>query len=605
MSFNVKMGILNMDTKISKPKTQKARGIIDGLTKLNNDFEKQVFDGFNIPYHHLITSSEDIDKVSDYLPKFARPCPKRPRHGFVESRLINTREELISLFEEVKKQDKYGEIVLGPNFETINNNCVYVSSGLLSVGAGNDGATGGKKSISFPVAPYTFSKQVRYAARIKETDSIYIEGIKVPYGSWCLVQMRGGPTVDSANNDFIPKTIVVKKVVRPDNNLLNWEKKVKTFESGTVVYGTGYTLASHAAVHCILHDIPFVTTKQPHAGEILKSTENANPSSVIRRERFKKGVAVALKMNVTSEYHRYFGFCLSVLHNWAYLRKSQAADYLIGAASAILAKLGAALCFGEYRHIDDNSNDGSRDQIYRHVMRKGYMYMNGLPKLFNDFASKHCNRGFGGIPWANCAWYTNTIWEAIVNIYNGRSCNVSNKEIVNLIEYINRTLNLAHNGGWWFNKISSMADMDFVALNPGLAAIKAADIFYNISTKVSKKITFPILQKVEKIKEKICRNGNKDLVWAFVTLSEPWSCWDDGDDDCYESDDAATLHIQTESEGPKHYDRALSLSSKELLLARKKITPSGRIFLNIVPNVGFRMPGGRIIPYSNGIKKVA
>jgi hypothetical protein len=52
------------------------------------------------------------------------------------------------------------------------------------------------------------------------------------------------------------------------------------------------------------------------------------------------------------------------------------------------------------------------------------------------------------------------------------------------------------------------------------------------------------------------------------------------------------------------YRELLKLSKKELHFANKRATASGKIFLDIIPNKGFRIPGGRIIHYP-GVKKVA
>jgi hypothetical protein len=584
-----------------KPKTQKAIGILEALPEFRNS-NRMLDYIFEFPHHELIKNVKDINKIafSDDWHRFARPCPMRPRHGFVESRIVSNKNELLKLFKEVKKQDRRGEILVGTAYKNVLYNAVLVSSGLLSVGPGNDGATGGINSLSFPVAPITFKKNIIDVAQIKNNEGVYLESNKIDKscGGWQIVQMRGGPATENNSNDFIPKTIIVKQIVEPDNNLLVWEKKVKDFDDGTVVYGAGYTLASHAAVHCILHDVPFITTKKPCIGDILKSTENKKPKAILDRENFKRGVTIALRLKQDSMYNSLL-FCLSVLHNWAYLCKSSTADYLIGAASTILATVGTALCFGEHRHIGDTC--GERSDIYGRVIKNNIQHLYDLPRIFHDFYSEDCENGFGGIPWANCTWYSNAIWSSVVNIYNGKSHNISDREIINLIEYVNRTLNLAHNNGWWFNKVISKEYMDFAADNPGLAAFGIAEIFYNIGIRASKKIKLLQLQETKQIKKPVGVNNNKNLMWAFMILDDPYP-----EEDYYAEETCtdATLYIREEDASSERCAEMVTLSEKEFDHAKKHVLNSGKIFLDIVPNKGFRIPGGRIINYK-GIKKVA
>lgn len=106
-------------------------------------------------------------------PVFARPAPISPRHGFVESRVITTLDELIGMSVAVSHVDKYN-----PGYVIVMKPAKPVWSAIMlpdriSFGRSNDGATSGN-SITLMTAPnewdgyhntnmrqwYLFSKRV-------------------------------------------------------------------------------------------------------------------------------------------------------------------------------------------------------------------------------------------------------------------------------------------------------------------------------------------------------------------------------------------------------------------------------------------------------------
>ncbi|MFA5024156.1 MAG: hypothetical protein WC523_04330 [Patescibacteria group bacterium] len=590
------------------PNTQKALGILKGVSKINTLFDCNF--SYITPYHILIKDVEDIESIPYYYyPGFARPCPLFPRHGFVESRTVSASEELKNLLKDVKNEDAFGEIVLGPHLKDIHHNAVYTSSGLLSVGPGNDGATGGKNSISFPVGPTKFPSSFCKDVKIKKGEAIYLESIfNGNVDTLCYItQVRGGPTLDGFAEDYVPEDMKVSKVVIPSQDLLKWEKEVQTFKSGTVVYGNGFTLASHAAIHCVLHQVPFVVSKKPNIGDILKATET-NKANKLSREDFNKGICFALKMNNEEEIGCYFKYCLAVLHNWAYLKNCPQASQMLGASVTLFAKLCSALSFGEYRHNDKCNllnNDMLRESVYKTVLSKGTTYLSKLPKIYKTFYASPWEDGFGGIPWASCAWYSSAIWKTVVDMYNKKSKTLSDKEIASLMDNINRTVNLVHNSDWWFDKISQKEEMDTIAKYPGLSALMVASTFYEVSkgTENIKKV-YKKLPSINFSSFPFFKNSKGKLVCAYMHPEDDafnLRCSKCGEYDCWcnvkkkiPSSIKATVKIWKEGSDVKS-EKTITLTNKEFVSIKKQELENGKVYLKVIPAVGVKLPTGRIV----------
>lgn len=75
---------------------------------------------------------------------FARPSPLFPQHGFVDSRIVTTAEELQALSKEVLTADPNGEIILMEWMNPQYSGVYDTSNHTLTVGIGHDGVTSGK-----------------------------------------------------------------------------------------------------------------------------------------------------------------------------------------------------------------------------------------------------------------------------------------------------------------------------------------------------------------------------------------------------------------------------------------------------------------------------
>src|SRR5882757_8204135 len=130
-----------------KMRTQKARGLL----RLAGNFFSHV-----ATPEAVLQCEEDVveDGYTDELLikglHFARPCPKRPRHGFVDSRVVKSVEELKGVVRETLKEDPEGEVMV-MKFIPSRLNVVWTPS-MLTVGKGHDGATCGKDTINIPLS---------------------------------------------------------------------------------------------------------------------------------------------------------------------------------------------------------------------------------------------------------------------------------------------------------------------------------------------------------------------------------------------------------------------------------------------------------------------
>ncbi len=132
-----------------KPRTQKAKGVL-GL-------KAEGFATFNVPSAQLFQNPQDIAAqklwVEAHGTWFVRPCPVRPRHGFVESREAKTVDEIVKIMVKTLAADPKGEILLLPKIIG-NASAVWLpESGTITVGPSNDGATKGYDTLTLPLLP--------------------------------------------------------------------------------------------------------------------------------------------------------------------------------------------------------------------------------------------------------------------------------------------------------------------------------------------------------------------------------------------------------------------------------------------------------------------
>lgn len=436
------------------PRTQKARGM------------------------EHVTIERNIYPVEEAEPellkgRFCRPCPTVPRHGFVDSRLAETLEEAKAVIEETRAADPEGEIITMPYLECAHS--AIWTPGWFTIGPENDGATAGSKDcVTLPIVPAdppSDSLTADMLSSIGIGDAPYME-VLYPKNKWsspnfnyCIAQWRNGPQLPT-EQDFIPVDTTVTEVIEPEGSLLEWEEKVKHFAPGTVLYSP--SLSSHYAVHCVINNVPVITSHKPEIGEALKQKSQARYPDLYQ---IRNGFATALEDTNCNDGQAAF-MMLAALHNApAWLGRE---DFLIGYGMGQAYRLSYMACKGEYRHKNPArkfSREWYYDKYRWESLGNGYRAAwKNMMLCFSDYERWHkVGSNFGGQ-----AWYTIAVHA--VNLFNA----IIIGDMTLAMERFNILVNCVHNGGWAFNKFIGADKMSEAAQNPSRPVLYAGETLYRV-----------------------------------------------------------------------------------------------------------------------------
>lgn len=449
--------------KMPKPyevRTQKAKG----LQALKDTYFP--VPGFQI--YDVKTANPDT-----LVGKFVRPCPMRPRHGFVDSRTVSSREDAEKIITETLAADPEAEFLL-MDYVPAPFSGIW-TPGYLAIGKGTDGATAGKTAITIPIMG-DFLARGGYSSSAKTKASIesapYVEILwKKQLESYqgLTVQLRDGPKLPEGSEDYIPNEFTVANIIHADGDLLEWEDKMRHVPENTVVWHPNGTMASHYAIHAVLNKVPLLITREPKIGEILKPTENQPGEVNIDLIRAGFGIACDIEISMTEAAY----FMLLGCHQTSqWLGKF---DILLGASMGCAYRLAMTAALGEERHYATSKGKQKRDTVYHKVWKKAdtqygrTQFMDALEKFLNG--NQWPGSNYGGK-----AWYQFTS-QAIV-MYNA----LIHKEHKQAMEAMNKLVNAAHNSGWGFNKFITQDEMTKTAKNPIYSGFHVGPYLYEILT---------------------------------------------------------------------------------------------------------------------------
>lgn len=566
-------------------RTQKARGV-DFLCKqtwINTLFatpgwmynDDNVHSFSNIirvyPWHPLPPniSNKSIQSLMEAQagPKiFARPCPKTPRHGFVESRGVATFEEVAKVIMETFAADKDAEIIF-MNRATAKFSMV-MSPNALVVGKGNDGATGGK-GVMLRIAtpkPNPYKWNIRWSGQHEYPgqEVIYVEIVE-DAGKLRFVQARPGPMVDGLDN-FIPKETTVSAVItRNTENLLEWEAQIKALVGlpGIVVWDPGSSLTSHFAVHCLQSGIPYVTAKEcPKVGDVLKPSAPPKMTKM-GRQRFKAEVEALLKDGFKTDglsHIRETALALGVAHAHSIWGNDVLSAKLRARAFVALIRYSITACIGEARHfwrsgpgrapwegdgpipsghlspefqrsptlpwseipLESPPFESHREAVYSELHKFPMDKLVGwAPLVAQDLSPPGWHQGMGGEKWADAASRAVTAWTALQNFLA-----TPEKDAWNTLTLaINQLAFAVHNNGAILNKFLHNFT-GVVATFPVVGLAAAAPIILELMTGVKAPIEGNIGEE-EEIEEPLSEEEILEIEeWktneeATLTLSSP------------------------------------------------------------------------------------
>lgn len=567
-----------------EPKTQKAKGIY----AINKYFSTLGFYGTQdeptvLPLgYDLIKEESDIENLihwNDGTTKFGRPCPIKPRHGFVDSIPVANKKEALALFRKAKKSDPQAEMILMPLIDA-KLNAIW-TPGLLSVGVGNDGATSGKGSVAISTAgvlPVKDSTVVDMSA-VKAPDVPYFEFVRDAETSYC-VQLRGGPMVGDLGTDYVPKKMTVKKVVLAQGDLEEWETTAANLkgQEGVVVWHPGGTMASHYAVHSVLNHVPITTTIEPKVGETLNKSKKV---MTLDASEVLTGLSLGVEMDLP--YKDAALLVLGAVHNVTAFGPRE--SRLLGVGLSLALRLGFAACFGEARHKTARLID--RKQVYK----KAWKDMGEAVRRFNEARTKFYEGGwrqnFGGPKWAACADATAELWNLVVRFVQSKK----EEDLEKAIMQLNKVINMAHNGGWWFNKFINARWFD-IACKQGCAPLIA--VFHRVYEVMTAKA--PIEGLIAKVASadakkdlagKKLNAGAKALPYKIQKEGEQW-----------------VLVGENEKEGFNHLrDLAFALNVKLGRTTQKSYVAATYAVITRIINKATKNQTEWIIPELNGQEK--
>lgn len=463
------------------PRTQKATGVL--VLRSDSWNVPQVMLAQNVSmirvaWNHLQRRNNRYG-IND-VPLFARPCPVRPRHGFVDSVVVKTFQEAVAVFEKAVAADPEAELLLMPLIEA-DLSAIWVP-GRLVIGPGRDGATSGHKSITIPLVNSgtmsDYMADIAHRANVKKGEVPYIEVVarKVDQNPY-YVQVRGGPPIVGSGLDFIPRSMVVKHVVRATGDLLEWEAKTKKFDADTVVWHPGGSMASHYAVHCVLNSIPIIITRRPRIGDQLQPTATKEP---VTMQSVINGIGAGMALDLANKENRHpaVAAMLVGLHNLSAFSGND--GFWLGAGAAIMHRFGTAAMIGEARHAGNRSGM-SREGIYDVMLKEPFRARRRIKRSQFMFENYKWSGSYGGPAWASCG---NALLDLDIAIREFMLDPIESN-YKDLGDKLNMAVNQAHNGGWWLNKFTGTDMMDQAANGDPRAAVAGIVALYALSqTKV-------------------------------------------------------------------------------------------------------------------------
>lgn len=452
-----------------RPRTQKGRGI-RVLVQLGYLPMKSVF---------LCRKNQDPAKLLADLPKstkiMARPCPSKPRHGFVDSRVIKSTEDLNKVIDETLAQDPHGEVICMP-FMPAEYSAVLTNTG-VTMGKGTNGATAGSSAIHIPC-----NSDLEYSLGIDDRYISCRDGRKFARTVRCLryishdakktrlfietvgdrvVQLRTGPLMEGGNesaHSWSPVTVVSPRVVLTvtgDEDFLEYEHLLDDLKKAhganhVIVHFPSGSLLSHFAVQAVAKGLPIVTgktSKVPKVDQLYRF--GCAAELVVFGNAYRQAVVRGLKLGATvTPDNESVCWSIAIIQGIGSATKTIASVGLIAAASMILMRAGTAVCLGEYRHFfrkgpglqkyqpmgplgiplgyrfTKDEMMPNRDSVYKEVFTNYdwtsidtyYLMQQYMSAAKYDFRHRPWRSSYGGPKWGDCTDAAMSVYDAMLPV---------------------------------------------------------------------------------------------------------------------------------------------------------------------------------------------
>lgn len=501
----------NVETPYSKEKpvykTQKARGLEIGWT-----LSSMSGYGYKVPPVAGVLPHMNADLLKEVVfPKFARPCPLVPRHGFVESRLVSSLEEVEALLKETHEHDKEGELILMDRLSG-KHSAVMTATG-VSWGMSNDGVTSGKGvNLHIPAPSGKFDAMFLpfLGLPANANQGVYAELVE-DNGAVCVVQMRLGPKQQgqAPKRYTVGLSNMIRHILRPESDdLIVWDKKLndpnnKLRCAQTLIWLPGQTMASHFAVQGIANGYN-VSVEKECPIEVLGVLRPDTSAPIDMDEADYKTLAKMFEAEKKTrfwDYPRDVLLSVGVLHSLPYWSNEHHLLALRARGAMIAARYGLAACLGESRHhlhmsetpakvpwdklIEANPNLGGMRPSRSYVFVRSFampwemgqdlakaaaadMQIAGQPPVTDHLAKGgklgEYGASFMGHRWEWAALRVHDLHAAINRFTNDP--NKTNWGVI--LGHYNEIINAAHNGGYLLNKWCDASLIDNAASAPAL-----------------------------------------------------------------------------------------------------------------------------------------
>lgn len=508
-------------------RSQKARGLAVG--------REQYSWSMCYPKPHFISAEKILAMLPQHgkeldvpFPIFARPCPTRPRHGFVESRVVNSEKELLGLLCETLEADPSGEVMLMRPL-TGAASAVATDTGVVW-GKGNAGVTAGTGDqwlIPVPASEKTLTARLTEESSILAKDlrgSVFIECVE-HQGKVRIVQMRDGPASVPVGGDYVPeKDYKVENIIHLDAkeqldvNLLEWEKRVLSAPKGTVVMLPGSSLTSHLAVHALAKKFAVLTDKDKDVdvGAILQPASD-QPAPLTKADYAK--MASLIKRKLPHGKNSRAAFSVAVLHAQAAWGNAPHLLWARVAGAAMMARLLVSACVGEARHFytsgpgrysskvapsvpwkkilgkalpSERKYDDARVPRSK-VLEKVYRYsLSSLRSLaeasrrdfkgyWGDPDDEDGGTGYGGPKWAESARVAMKLCDALLAFERKPTA----ARWTTVLMAYNNGVAAAHNGGRLLDKWAEWSEIDLCAKHPQWGLLSPQMMFITTGVKMA------------------------------------------------------------------------------------------------------------------------
>lgn len=400
---------------------------------------------------------------------FARPCPMRPRHGFVDSRVIHNLDEGANLIEETIKADPEAEIVTMPAIDAAHSG--VWTPGMLVIGQGHDGATTGTSAWTLPALGELASKKLQSEAGVKEApyvELLWRPGEEYPH---LLVQLRDGPELN-CEQDYVPQKVIVTRILVAKGDLLDWEDTMRSASIGTVVYHPNGSMASHYAIHAVLNHVPVLISREPVLGEVLEPSSSEAPRQPDINDLLAGyTLATQLQVNYVTAAHIMLAGChhISV---W-----SGHHDAILGLSMGMAYRLTVVAALAEMRHATDH---GRRKKSDRNYVYDSFWETTNSAATHSDFEEaleafhkQTWCRNYGGAKWFFFARWAALMQNALLE-----------KDASEALQAFNQLVHCAHNTGWAFDKFICSETLTITADKPVFSLVRCAPQLYEANRRL-------------------------------------------------------------------------------------------------------------------------